>query len=75
VVFAPLEKSALEHWLVVPRTHIRNATTLQPTDLPILKYMRDVGYQVLKEKQPDVNLSKMQFCFHIEPFNSSTFCD
>ncbi len=67
VVFAPLEKAALEHWLVVPRQHIRNAATLKRQDLPLLAYMKEKGLHVLREKKPG---GDYQFCFHVEPFNS-----
>lgn len=76
VVFAPLGMCARQHWLVVPRAHIRNATTLQSKDLPLLKYMREVGEKVLKEKQQQEgggsgeDGAQFQYCFHVEPFNS-----
>lgn len=62
----------MEHWLVVPRAHVRNASTLRAKDLPLLAYMKEVGQKVLEQKQPGANpLTDFRFCFHVEPFNSS----
>ncbi|KAM3575338.1 hypothetical protein VYU27_002801 [Nannochloropsis oceanica] len=70
VVFAPLEPCASEHWLVVPRAHHRSASTLTANDLPLLVHMKNIGSQILEQKQPGKSPQDTRFCFHVEPFNS-----
>lgn len=63
--FGPLKPAANQHILVIPKKHISTVGDLAPEDGAVLDRMRQVAEQLLK-----CDPSKMQFSFHIPPWNS-----
>eukprot|EP00752_Nemacystus_decipiens_P010230 g9115.t1 len=63
--FAPQKPAATQHILVIPKKHISTVGDLAPEDSAVLDRMRQVAEQLLK-----CDPSKMQFSFHIPPWNS-----
>ena len=54
VVFASKNPRAQQHFLVVPRVHIRTIAELMPRDLPLIRHMQTIGMRLLasSEKGP-----------------------
>ncbi|KAI9989314.1 hypothetical protein PInf_019592 [Phytophthora infestans] len=58
VVFRPLAPVVVSHILVVPRRHIRNVNKLTPDDAALLRRMREVAANVLRDMpRPTVMLA------------------
>ncbi|CAM9113648.1 unnamed protein product [Chrysoparadoxa australica] len=77
VAFHPLDISAQQHILVVPKQHIRNVDSVEPQDGDLLSHMYQVGDQILRRNAPGPVLNRglsyprvFSHLFHVPPYNS-----
>ena len=68
VAFETRKKKAKEHYLVIPKRHIKSIMNMSKissvTEKKLLLHMLNVGKKLMKEHE------KSSFHFHIPPFNS-----
>eukprot|EP01102_Stenamoeba_stenopodia_P010041 TRINITY_DN2981_c0_g1_i1.p1 TRINITY_DN2981_c0_g1~~TRINITY_DN2981_c0_g1_i1.p1 ORF type:complete len:189 (-),score=41.68 TRINITY_DN2981_c0_g1_i1:267-833(-) len=73
VAFEDIRPQALQHFLVIPKEHIREAFELTPTHIPLLEEMKTLGQQLVEQQRhglDDNTEVSVKFGFHIPPFNS-----
>jgi len=67
VAFPDLYPAALEHLLVVPKTHIDSVRTVKTSDLELIREMHATGQRLLQELRPN---HTYMMGYHLPPFTS-----
>ncbi|XP_070556800.1 adenosine 5'-monophosphoramidase HINT3-like [Ptychodera flava] len=68
VVFRDISPAAKEHYLVIPKQHIKNTKSLGYDDIPMIENMIDVAKICLAKHEADVN--DVRYGFHLSPMVS-----
>ncbi|XP_066274761.1 adenosine 5'-monophosphoramidase HINT3-like isoform X5 [Branchiostoma lanceolatum] len=68
VSFPDQRPGAPHHYLVVPKMHVGNPSTLTYNDIPLVESLAEVGKKVLQEQGG--NMEDVRLGFHWPPFNT-----
>ncbi|CAL8393956.1 histidine triad nucleotide-binding protein 3 isoform X2 [Gadus morhua] len=69
VCFRDSKPGARHHFLVVPRSHLGNCSTLQREHIPLVEQMKEMGRKVLENNKIS-DLQDVRMGFHLPPFSS-----
>lgn len=68
VIFEDHRPASKHHYLVVPKTHVKNPKQLKPNDIDLVEKLVSIGKEFLQEHGG--NLDDSRIGFHWPPFNS-----
>ncbi|XP_077991179.1 adenosine 5'-monophosphoramidase HINT3-like [Glandiceps talaboti] len=68
VVFRDIRPSAKEHYLIIPKKHIKDTKVLGYDDIPMIKNMIEVAKLCLKKH--GANVEDVRYGFHLSPLVS-----
>ncbi|XP_054721194.1 adenosine 5'-monophosphoramidase HINT3-like [Uloborus diversus] len=68
IAFKDKKPAAAHHYLIIPKKHVKNPSTLQPSDLELVKQLFSIGKEVLQRQ--NASTDDARFGFHWPPFNS-----
>jgi len=68
VIFRDIHPAAQHHYLVVTKNHIKSGKELTAKDIDLIKEMKNIGLEFIKNKGAEANQVRMGV--HWPPFNS-----
>ena len=68
VIFKDIKPASSHHYLVVPKTHVKDTKCLRSTDIDMIERMIAVGTNYLRST--DGNMTETRLGFHWPPFTS-----
>ncbi|GIY66881.1 histidine triad nucleotide-binding protein 3 [Caerostris darwini] len=68
LAFRDIKPATSHHYLIIPKSHMTNTSSLLPSDIPIVKRLVEIGEIILKNNS--ASISDARFGFHVPPFNS-----
>ncbi|KAG8199158.1 hypothetical protein JTE90_015989 [Oedothorax gibbosus] len=68
LAFKDIKPATAHHYLVIPKKHIKNTSSLHTSDVELVKKLVEIGENILKEKS--ANIEETMYGFHVPPFTS-----
>ncbi|XP_015919648.2 adenosine 5'-monophosphoramidase HINT3 [Parasteatoda tepidariorum] len=68
IAFKDIRPATKHHYLVIPRMHMKNVSSLKKKDILIVKKMVEIGQSILEKES--ASIENVRFGFHLPPFNS-----
>ena len=69
VAFRDIKPATNHHYLIIPKTHIKNPKSLDYEHLDMLTHMREVADEVLLQQGVSTDDVNKRFGYHWPPFN------
>ncbi|KFM80159.1 Histidine triad nucleotide-binding protein 3, partial [Stegodyphus mimosarum] len=68
LAFKDKSPAASHHYLVIPKNHVKNPSTLRSSDVSLVKTLVEIGKEILMNENVSIDDARMGF--HWPPFNT-----